>query len=67
MTCSFFFSGPTKTLLAEDEGAGLSGCAKERRALLADVARVFRDRAESSFLVGAIPFAEDAAVRLFCP
>jgi isochorismate synthase len=67
LTCSFFFSGPTKTLLAEDEGTVLSGCTKEREALLADVARVFRDRGESSFLVGAVPFADDAPVRLFCP
>jgi isochorismate synthase len=67
LTSSFFFSGPTKTLLAEDEGAVLSGCAKDPHALLADVARVFRERREPSFLVGAVPFAEEAAVRLFCP
>jgi isochorismate synthase len=67
LTCSFFFSGPTKTLFAEDEGAVLSGCAKEPRALLADAARVFHERPEANFLVGAVPFADDAAVRLFCP
>jgi len=67
LTCSFFFSGPTKTLLAEDEGAVLNGCAKDSQALLSDAARVFRERRESSFLVGAVPFADEAAVRLFCP
>jgi len=67
LTCSFFFSSPTKTLLAEDEGAVLSGCSKERQALLSDVARAFGSRRGSQFLVGAIPFSEEAPVRLFCP
>jgi isochorismate synthase len=67
LTCSFFFSGPTKTLLAEDEGTQVRGCANEPAALLSDVARVFRERPDASYLVGAVPFAAEAAVRLFCP
>lgn len=67
MTCSFFFSGPTKTLLAEDEGTVLSGCSGEPRALLSDIAHAFRSGAAARFLVGAIPFSDRAPVRLFCP
>lgn len=65
MNPSFFFSSPTKTLLAEDDGEAIAGCLREREALLA--AAEAAARYGSRRLVGAVPFGELTPVRLFCP
>jgi isochorismate synthase len=65
---AFFFAGPSKTLLALDSGEPILGIARERRQLLRDVERVLEQRGEGTgMLVGAVPFSDDAPVRLFCP
>lgn len=67
MPPSFFFSGPTKTLLAEDEGEPITGCVRDRERLLQECETALR-RASSSaaVLVGAVPFCDTTRVRLFC-
>jgi isochorismate synthase len=66
---AFFFSGPTKTLLAEGQGELIATPPVEREALLAAAEGALRpaSAAGSRFVVGAVPFAETAASRLFCP
>src|SRR5687768_6640286 len=68
MAQSFFFSGPTKTIVADDDGEAVTGCLRERERLLADAERALRrPGAGPGLLVGAVPFCELAPVRLFCP
>jgi isochorismate synthase len=69
MAASFFFSGPTLTLQAEDEGDVIEGALARREALLDDVERCLAGRrsGQARILVGAVPFCEHAPVRLFCP
>lgn len=68
MAQSFFFSGPTKTIVADDYGEAVTGCLRERERLLADAEQALRrPGAGPGLLVGAVPFCEQAAVRLFCP
>ncbi|MDQ2644465.1 MAG: chorismate-binding protein, partial [Myxococcota bacterium] len=64
---AFFFAGPSQTLLAVDSGEAVVGIARERGQLLRSVERVLRERDRSSVLVGAVPFSDEAPVRLFCP
>src|SRR5688572_19775629 len=64
---AFFFAGPSKTLLAMDDGEVVTGTLRERGQLLAAVEGVLRERGAASLIVGAVPFAEDCPVRLFCP
>jgi isochorismate synthase len=68
MATSFFFSGPTQTLQARDEGEVIEGCLRERDTLLNEVERCLHGRgAGNRVVVGAVPFCELAPVRLFCP
>lgn len=62
---AFFFSGPTRTLIAEDEGAILDVSLRDRERVLTGAERLLREG--SRWLVGAVPFSEHSNVRLFCP
>jgi isochorismate synthase len=65
---AFFFAGPSKTLWASDTGDTVSGTVRERSLLLRNVQRVLDGRGDrAGVVVGAVPFSEDAPVRLFCP
>jgi isochorismate synthase len=66
---AFFFSGPTRTVLAHDEGERIEGSREQSEELLTRVEGVLRSSTSSGprFVVGAIPFAADHPVRLFCP
>ena len=66
---SFFFSGPTQTLQAVDEGELIEGSLSEREQLLTRVERCLHvgDGKKPRVVVGAVPFCEHAPVRLFCP
>lgn len=67
MPPNFFFSGPTKTLLAVDEGQPIAGSLRDRERLLEDCETALRCAgARPSALVGAVPFCDRASVRLFC-
>lgn len=65
----FFFAGPTKTLVAHDEGDSVDGCLRDRDALATVAEARLRGASQGArrFLVGAVPFHESAPVRLFCP
>lgn len=69
MANTFFFSGPTQTIQAEDEGEVIEGSLSQREQLLDRVEgclRVSNGQARR-VVVGAIPFCDRAQVRLFCP
>jgi len=67
MPPSFFFSGPTKTLLAQDDGNPITGCLRERERLLKECQSALgHDGAGARVLVGAVPFCDLAPVSLFC-
>ena len=69
MAPSFFFSGPTVTLQAEDVGDVIEGALSRREVLLDDVERRLATSrpGAGNVVVGAVPFCERAPVRLFCP
>jgi isochorismate synthase len=64
---AFFFAGPSKTLLAAEAGEAVTGTLRDRARLLAAVEGVLHERGAAGLIVGAVPFAEDCPVRLFCP
>jgi isochorismate synthase len=66
---TFFFSGPTQTIQAEDEGEVIEGSLSQRERLLDRVERCLRGPSgkQRRVVVGAIPFCDRAPVRLFCP
>jgi len=69
MANTFFFSGPTQTIEAEDEGEVIEGSLSQREQLLDRVERCVRvpHGQDRRVVVGAIPFCDRAPVRLFCP
>lgn len=68
MTSTFFFSGPTQTIQAEDEGELIEGSLSERERLLDRVEHCLAaTTGKCRVVVGAIPFCDRAPVRLFCP
>jgi isochorismate synthase len=66
---AFFFAGPSKTLLAGDEGEPITGVLRERERVIAAADRLLKSQSAfgARFIVGAVPFVDDAPVRLFCP
>jgi isochorismate synthase len=65
----FFFAGPTRTLIAHDDARAVTGRlgAREQLLVAAEQALAGAHPDGAGLLVGAVPFADDAPVRLFCP
>ena len=66
---TFFFSGPTKTVVAYGRGQIFRGALGQRETWLPDLTSYLR-RSKSKpdrLVVGAVPFSPDANIHLFCP
>ncbi|UJR78710.1 isochorismate synthase [Sandaracinus amylolyticus] len=66
---AFFLAGPTRTVVGEGERESFQGTLRSPERWLAEIDRALAasDDPRGSFVVGALPFGEDAPVRLFRP
>ncbi len=63
----FVFAGPTKTLVAHDEGSSVEGSLGDSEALIQAAEHKLRASGPNGVLVGAVPFGADTSARLFMP